>query len=71
MIFIDFEWLEFEANEINTLNGRYEYFAPDIWWSKEQGCYQTAIQDFSRSYEDGEIINVVIIPKREVKFMWE
>ena len=71
MVFIDFEWLEFEARKINTINGRYEYFAPDIWWSKKQGCYQTAIQDFHASYEDGEIINVVIIPKREVRFMWE
>ena len=35
MIFIDFEWLEFETKEINTLSGRYEYLAPDIWWSKK------------------------------------
>jgi hypothetical protein len=71
MTFIDFEWLDFEQHNINTLTGRYEYFAPDIWWSEKQGCYQTAIQDMEASYEQGEIVNVNIIPKREVKFMWE
>ena len=71
MTFIDFEWLEFEAREINTIAGRYEYFAPDTWWLEKEGCYQTAIQDFHASYEEGEIVTVNIIPKREVKFMWE
>jgi hypothetical protein len=71
MDFIDFEWLKFEQEEINIPLGRYEYFAPDIWWSKKEGCYQTAIQDFHASYDDGEIVSVFIIPKREVRYMWE
>lgn len=70
MILFDFEWSEL-TKTFGDFFARYQAFAPDVWWSEENGCYCTAVLDMTRSFEEGEIIEVFVIPKKDAKFMWE
>ena len=71
MVFIDFEWVKFYNKELGyDFKHRYECFSPDLWFNPEEGTWGGAILDKDADYQN-EIIDVRIIPKHEVRFMWE
>ena len=70
MILFEHEYDEI-YKKFNEFDSRYKPFVPDVWWSEADGCFCTAIQDMNRSFEDGEIIEVFILMKEDIRFMWE
>lgn len=73
MILFDWEWYEM-CESFGDFSYRYQSFAPDIWRIEKDheyyGFYCTAVQDLEADW-DKEIINVVIIPRQQVRYMWE